>query len=168
MSLQPLLSAPFIIQIHAAAAVVAVVVGPLPLYRKRRDRLHKVVGYIWVAAMFCVATTAFFIHSFAVIGPFSPLHGFAVLTFWSLWRGVTLARQGNIHAHQATFRSLYWFGLMIAGLANFLPERRINEAVFGGQDHLGWIAIALGAVVLIGVSRGGQNRSENLRGPLTN
>jgi len=107
MSLEPLLSAPITIQIHVVAAVASVVLGPLPLYRTRRDQFHKVVGYAWVVAMFTVATTAFFIHSFAVIGPFSPLHGFALLTFWSLWRGVTLARQGNIHAHKATFRSLF-------------------------------------------------------------
>lgn len=158
MSFEPLVSAPLQIQIHAAAAVISVALGPLPLYRKRCDRLHKITGYIWVVAMFTVAVTAFMIHSFAVIGPFSPLHGFAILTFWSLWRGVTLARRGDIHAHQATFRSLYWFGLMIAGLANFLPDRRINQAVFGGEDTLGWIVIAAGAVVLVAVARAGRNR----------
>lgn len=156
MSLDPFLSAPLEIQIHAAAATVAVALGPLPLYRKRRDALHKVTGYIWSVAMLTVAVTAFFIHSFAVIGPFSPLHGFALLTFWSLWAGINHARAGRIRAHEATFRSLYWFGLMIAGLANFLPDRTTNEAVFGGQDHLGWVVIVIGGAVLIAIALAGR------------
>jgi uncharacterized membrane protein len=144
------------IQIHAAAATVAVLLGPLPIYRKRRDRLHKVAGYIWVTAMLAVAVTAFFIHSFAVIGPFSPLHGFALLTLWSLWRGIDAARRGDIVVHEATLRSLYWFGLLIAGLANFLPDRRINQMFFDGQDQLGWIVIALGGAALVGLALKGR------------
>lgn len=150
MSLDPIFAAPLHIQIHAAAATVAVLLGPLPLYRKRRDMLHKVTGYIWVTAMLAVAVSAFFIHTFAVIGPFSPLHGFALLTLWSLWTGVAAARSGNFRHHRLAFRNLYWFGLIIAGSANLLPGRMVNEAVFGGRDQLGWIAIALAAAVITG------------------
>ena len=159
MSLEPFLTAPLQIQIHAIAALTAVVVGPLPLYRKRRDRIHKVAGYIWVTAMFTVAVTAFFIHSVAVIGPFSPLHGFALLTFWSLYSGLRHIFAGRVRAHQLTFRSLYWFGLWAAGLANFLPDRRTNQALFGGNDSLGWIVIALGGLVIFGVARAGRRPS---------
>ena len=35
------------------------------------------------------------------------------------------------------------FGLIPAGLANFSPDRRTNEAVFGGSDSLGWIVIGV-------------------------
>lgn len=145
MSLAPFLDAPMQIQVHAFAALTAVTIGPIALYRRQRDRIHKYVGYVWVLAMLTVAVSAFFIHSFAVIGPFSPLHGFAVVTFWSLWTGMRHIYAGRVRAHQATFRSLYWFGLMLAGLANFLPDRRANEVLFSGQDGLGWIAIATGA-----------------------
>lgn len=149
MSLQPILDAPIQVQIHAGAALMALVLGPVALYRQRRDRTHKTVGYIWVIAMFTVALSAFFIHSFAVMGPFSPLHGFAILTFWSLWQGLYHARAGRIEAHQAALRGLYWYGLLIAGLANFLPDRRINQVVFGGNDDLGWIVIGLGIGLII-------------------
>ena len=151
MSLEPLLSAPLPIQIHAASAMAAIVLGPLPLYRQRRDMVHKVVGYMWVVAMAWAAFSSFFIYSFAIIGPFSPLHGLAILALWSLWRGISYARADNIPAHRATFRSLYWTGLMIAGLANFLPNRRINEAVFNGHDELGYIVIAVGAGGLLAI-----------------
>jgi len=157
MSLDPFLSAPLYIQFHAGAALLAIALGPVAIYRQRRDRIHKVVGYVWVTAMFTVAASAFFIHSFAVIGPFSPLHGLALLTLWSLYMGVTHARAGRIRAHKATFRSLYWYGLMIAGLANFLPDRRINQTVFGGNDGLGWIVIGLGAFALVWLALRGRN-----------
>ena len=156
MSLDPFLSAPLYIQVHAAAATFAVLTGPIALYRQRRDVIHKTLGYVWVVSMFTVAISSFWIHSFAVIGPFSPLHGLAVLTLWSLWNGVNHARHKRITAHKAVFRSLYWFGLMIAGLANFLPDRRINHAVFGGNDDLGWVVIGLGAAILIGIAIGGR------------
>jgi len=149
MSLQPFLDAPAHIQVHAAAATLAAILGPIPLYRKRRDGLHKTLGYVWVLAMATVAISAFFIHSFAVIGPFSPLHLFAILTLGSLWFGIKFARQGDIRRHQVVFRNLYWFGLWIAGLANFLPGRTSNEAAFGGADHLGWVMIALGGAVIL-------------------
>jgi len=149
MSLEPFITAPIHIQLHAAAATLAVVIGPVALYRKRRDLAHKVVGYVWFVAMLTVAVSAFFIHSFAVIGPFSPLHGFALLTFWSLWRAITSVKRGDIRTHELTLRSLYWFGLIAAGLANFLPDRRTNEAIFGGQDHLGFIVIGIGVAAII-------------------
>ena len=150
MSLDPFLNAPLSLQLHAGAAMLAIAIGPIPIYRRKRDIWHKTFGYVWVLAMAVVALSSFFIHSFAVIGPFSPLHGLAVLTMWSLWRGITAARAGRISVHRATFRGLYWYGLLIAGLANFLPDRRINQAVFGGQDQFGWFVIVAGAMALIG------------------
>ena len=161
MSLAPFLDAPVQIQIHAACALTAVLIGPVALYRRRRDCIHKYVGYVWVVAMFTVAVSAFFIHSFAVIGPFSPLHGFALLTFWSLWSGMRHIFAGRIRAHEATFRSLYWFGLMLAGLANFLPDRLVNQALFGGADRFGWIAIAFGGAGIAFVAIRGRRRTAN-------
>ena len=165
MSIAPFPDAPLQIQIHAACAVTAIALGPLALYRKKRDRVHKWVGYVWVAAMFTMAVTAFFIHSFAVIGPFSPFHGFALLTFWSLWTGMRHIFAGRVRAHEATFRSLYWFGLMLAGLANFLPDRLTNQVVFGGRDSLGWIAIALGGAGIALVALRGRKSAPRAGAP---
>jgi uncharacterized membrane protein len=53
--------APLQIQIHAIAALMSVALGPVVLYRTRRDRLHKMAGYIWISATLTVATTSWFI-----------------------------------------------------------------------------------------------------------
>lgn len=148
MSFSPFLDAPLIIQLHVGAALLAILIGPIALYRPQRDRVHKTIGYVWFLAMACVAVSAFFIHSFPVVGPFSPLHLFAILTLWSLWSALVHVRAGRIAAHRATLRSLYWHGLTIAGLFTFLPGRVTNRMLFDERPELGWVVIGLGAPLL--------------------
>ena len=45
MSFDPLLTAPFQIQLHVGFAVIAIVLGPIALFRTRRDRIHRITGY---------------------------------------------------------------------------------------------------------------------------
>lgn len=149
MTFDPILAAPPVIQIHAAAASLALLLGPLPLLRKRYDRLHKVAGYVWVTAMAVTALTAFGIHGVALIGPFSPIHLLAVLTLVSLVTGIRYVIKGNIRAHRATMTNLYLRGLVLAGLFNVLPGRTVSRMLFPEQPELGWLVIALGLSALI-------------------
>ncbi len=150
MTLTPFLTAPLHIQLHATAAIIALVLGPLALYRTRRDRLHKITGYIWMLAILVTALSSFAITSFGVIGPISPIHLLSVLALWSLWRGITTIRAGNLAAHRATLRNLYWRGMMIAGLFNFLPTgRMVNRTVFPDRPELGWVVIGLGLAAMV-------------------
>lgn len=154
MSVMPLLSAPLEIQIHATSAMLAIALGPVAIYRQRRDRIHKTVGYIWVVAMVSVAITSFWIHTFAVIGPFSPLHGLALLALWSVYEGMRHAFAGRIAAHRAAMTSLYWNGLLVAGLFNFLPGRTINRMVFPETPQAGyWVMAAVGGVIALRLGR---------------
>lgn len=43
---EPLFNASLQIQLHVTAALVFILLGPFALYRTRRDRLHKTLGYI--------------------------------------------------------------------------------------------------------------------------
>ena len=148
MTLTPLLDASPAIQIHVALAMLAIGIAPFALLRKRRDRLHKTLGYIWVVTMAGVALSSFGIHAFAMIGPFSPIHLFAIYTLWSLWRGLRHALRGDYRAHRATYQGLYWYGLLVAGSLNFLPGRRINQMMFGGNDGLGLVLVGALALAL--------------------
>lgn len=80
MTLSPILTAGPEVQLHIAAAIVSIVLGPFALYLRRGTRLHRSVGYSWVVAMMVLALSSFAIHGFGLIGPFSPLHGLALLT----------------------------------------------------------------------------------------
>ena len=89
MTFEPILNAPIYILIHASAAMIALLMGPFVILRNRRDRLHKIVGYIWVVVMACAAISSFWIMEFRLIGPFSPIHGLSIYVLWSLYRGVS-------------------------------------------------------------------------------
>ena len=141
MTLLPFLSAPLPVQVHIIAAVLALILGPIALYRRRRDRTHKVVGYVWVTAMAVLAVGSFLIPShFTPIG-IGPLHGFAILTLWSLWARIKAAIARDIGRHEAILRSLYSNGLIIAGAFTFLPGRTLNQMLFGAPSHWGWLVI---------------------------
>lgn len=150
MTLSPLMDAPIHIQIHVIAAILSVALGPFVILRHRRDRLHKIGGYIWCMAMFTVAASSFWIREYALIGPLSPIHLLSVLTLWSLWEGLRHAIARRIDAHRIVFRNLYWYGLLVAGTFNFLPGRRMNEVVFGQFEDLGvWFIAAVGVFVVV-------------------
>jgi uncharacterized membrane protein len=127
-------SAPIYIQIHALAALIALIIGPLALYRKRRDLVHKIVGYTWIIAMLITAISSFWISSFGIIGPFSPIHLLSIWTFIVVVRAINFARLGKVKAHSEMLRWLYWGGLWVAFALNFLPGRLSNRVLFGSTE----------------------------------
>lgn len=150
MTLAPLMQMPLSVQIHVAAALTAVLLGPFVILRPRRDRLHKIGGYLWVVAMAVTALSSFWITGLAVLGPFGPIHLLSVLTLWSLWAGMRHAVAREIEAHRIVFRNLYCRGLLVAGLITFLPGRRMNAVLFGEASELGyWLIGCVGGAVLI-------------------
>lgn len=152
MTLTPLLHTPLYLQIHIAGALISIVLGAFVILRRRRDRIHKISGYIWTVAMAAVALSSFWIHEIRVVGPFSPLHILAFVTLWSLWVGIRHAIAGRINAHRTVFRNLYWYGLLVAGTVNFLPGRRMNQAVFGSDPELGYWLMGAVATLAIGLN----------------
>jgi len=149
MTLDPYLSIAPNIQFHIACALLALMLGPVALYQRTRDRRHKVVGYTWVVLMGSVALSSFTITSFGVIGPFSAIHLLAVWTLWSLFLAIRHAAAGRIALHRSVMRNLYWYGLIIAGLFNFLPGRATNALFFQGQEHNGYYVLGAGIAVLV-------------------
>lgn len=151
-TLAPLLQAEPLVQIHTVSAVVALLLGPVSLYG-RKGRVHKCLGYVWFVAMAVVALSSFGIFNFRLIGPFSPIHLLSVVTLIALARSLTYARSGRIAAHKRVMMALYWYGLVMAGLFNFLPGRLVNQMALAQMADLGIyvIAVGLAAMVLRGV-----------------
>jgi uncharacterized membrane protein len=154
MSLEPFFEVPLVVQAHVVGALLALVLGPLAMLRRRRDFWHKALGYGFVLAMSLTACSAAFIYSLRLIGPFSPIHLLIPLTLYSLWMGVRLARRGEVKAHRAQMASLYWQAIGVAGLFTFLPTRLMNELVFGGGSWLGFAGVAVvGGVFMVWLTR---------------
>lgn len=148
MTLSPLLDAAPVVQLHILCALLALVLGPIALYG-RKSRLHKITGYTWIVAMVGLAGSSFFIHSFALIGPFSPIHLLSLFALWSIYEALRHIFAGRIAAHRLVMRNLYWYGLIIAGLVNFMPGRTINRSIFPALPAAGWLVIAAGLTIMV-------------------
>jgi uncharacterized membrane protein len=133
MDLAPLLNASPVIQIHAVAAMLALLIGAAVLFRRKGDRPHKAMGRVWVALMGIVALSSFFIWTIRLWGLFSPIHLLSIFTLVMLWRGVGFARRRNIRLHRLTMQVTYVAALIITGLFTLLPGRIMNKVVFGPE-----------------------------------
>jgi len=150
MTLDPILAASPEILWHVAFASVAVLTGPVALFRMRRDRLHRWSGRIWVAAIVGLSTTGLLIEShFAGIGHFGPVHLFCILALWGVTEGIWHIRRGAVAAHRACMQSVFFGALGLAGLFTLLPGRTMNRALFGESSDLGFPVVAAGAILLV-------------------
>ena len=152
MSLTPLLVAPLAIQIHATAAIAAMLLGALVLFRRKGTPLHKAMGRLFVLLMLVVATSALFINEIRMIGPFSPIHIFVVVTYCAIALGLWRIRQGDVQGHRAAMVSLYFGALFLTGAFTLLPGRRMHDVLFGAAA--GWTpaAIAIPLALISGMT----------------
>jgi uncharacterized membrane protein len=151
MSLTPFLDASFAIQLHAACAVLAVLVGPINLLRAKRDWIHRRTGHLWVALMIVAAGSALWIT--ATLGPtiagFGLIHGFSVLVGVTLWRALRAIRLGDVKGHEKGMRGLYLQALCIPGLFAIMPGRRISASLFGEPNFAAWAVFPLACFALL-------------------
>lgn len=143
MSLDPILHSSPVIQIHTFAACLAFLLGPVVILRRRRDRMHRILGYAWVGAMIVTALTALGIFELRLIGPFSPIHGFSVLVAVMLWRAVRAIRAGRVVEHGRTITQLYIWSMGVAGLFTMVPGRRMHAVLMGDYGWPGFWAVAV-------------------------
>ena len=121
-----------VIATHALVAIFAIVAATVQMALPKGKGPHRVLGYVWLAAMALVALWSFWIHEFRVIGPFSPIHILSAITLVTLVYSLRAARRGNIAAHRASMTSLYVFALLITGAFTLLPGRTMHAVIFGG------------------------------------
>ena len=117
---------------HALAAFAAVPPGAAPLWMPKGGRVHRIMGYIWVALMAIVSLSSFFIHELRLVGAFSPIHLLSIFTLWSLYMAIRAAKDRRINAHRRWMQNLYVMALLITGAFTFLPGRTMHMVLFGG------------------------------------
>ena len=131
MSLVPLLSTSPVVQIHAFAAIFALLVGISQLVLRKGTMRHRTVGYIWTITMITVAASSLFINQIRMLGPFSIIHLFSInvllMTPFAMWR----AYNGNMKGHGRAMKTTFWSALIIAGLFTLLPGRIMHQVIFG-------------------------------------
>jgi len=138
MTLDPLLEAPLVVQIHAFGAMAGLALGIVQLAAPKGTLPHKTLGLVWIAIMAAVGISSAFIQHPVQPGDpfwkrFSPIHVFTLLTAYSLLQGGRLLLRGGpgLKFHSRPFIGLFIGGLVVAGALAFLPGRIMNEVAFG-------------------------------------
>lgn len=131
MSLAPLLNAPLVIQLHAFAAMSALVLGLVQFAAPKGTLPHRTLGWVWVALLATVSVSSFWIHQIRLVGPWSPIHLLSVFSLTMLPLGVWYAHRHQVSGHRITMISIFTGGLVIAGLFTLVPGRIMHAVVFG-------------------------------------
>lgn len=129
---------------HVVAALFVLAIGPVQILRRRRDRVHRTMGYLWVAAMYYVCFSSFGIVS---DGHFSWLHGLSAFTIVTVTLGLISAVRHNIPAHRGNMVGSY-LGIAVAfGFAVGVPGRSIPLLLLADPGTAFFVA----ALVLLSV-----------------
>jgi uncharacterized membrane protein len=131
MSLAPLLAAPAVVQLHAFAALAALVLGLVQFAGVKGTRAHRLLGWAWVLLMLTVAASSFAITGHAGKGRLSWVHALSawVLLFAPL--ALLAARRGKVRLHGRSMAGLYIGALLVTGALTLLPGRIMHGVVFG-------------------------------------
>lgn len=139
MTLEPLLQAPLIVQIHAFGAMAGFVLGAVQLAAPKGTLPHRGLGVVWIVIMAIVGISSAFIYRPTEPGDpfwarFSPIHLFTLMTAYALVRGGSLLIRGGpvMRFHSRPFVGLFIGGLIVAGALAFLPGRIMHQVAFGG------------------------------------
>lgn len=119
-------SLPSMVQWHITCAVIALLAGPVVLIRKKGDRLHKLVGRVWVVSMYGLALTG--IPMWLAHRSGGPLILFSAITLVSLTIALRAAFKGDIRTHLRFMIGSY-IGLLTALVFSMLPGRVVANWV---------------------------------------
>lgn len=130
-----------LIAVHAVAASYSLLFGAFQLLRKTKGgKLHKIIGRIWVAAMYLVCFTSFGIQT--LNGGLSWLHGLSLLTIVTVSIGFWSAIKRKIPAHKSFMTGSYFgvLGAFVGVIA--VPSRRIPSMAVENPFGLAlWVSI---------------------------
>ncbi|WP_210603198.1 DUF2306 domain-containing protein [Brevibacterium oceani] len=133
------------VAIHAIAASGVVLLGPIQILRRTKDRKHRFIGRSWVILMYFVCVSGMFIYS--LTGSFTAFHALAIWTFISTTLGVIAIRRGKVRRHIFMMVGSY-LGALTAGIfAAIIPGRDIPRLAVSDPGLL-WSLVAL-VIVLV-------------------
>lgn len=121
---------PLNIWLHIATVMLALILTPVMLLRRRGDRFHRQLGWVWATAMLLTALISFDMR-YTNRGGFSFIH---ILSAWTLIQVpiiVWSARTHNVVRHRRSVRGMVIGALLIAGFFTFPFNRLLGHWLFG-------------------------------------
>jgi uncharacterized membrane protein len=121
---------PVFVWAHILTILAALVLTPVMMLRRRGDRLHRRLGYVWVAAMAATAAFTFGIRGINQ-GSLSLIH---ILSAWTLVQVPVIvwhARRRQHRAHRTAVRGMVTGALLVAGIFTFPFDRLMGHWLFG-------------------------------------
>ena len=115
---------------HIFTILIALTLTPVMLLRRRGDRLHRRLGWIWAASMALTAALTFGIRGINS-GSLSLIH---ILSAWTLIQVpliVWAARNHQHMRHRNSVRGMVAGALLIAGFFTFPFDRLMGHWLFG-------------------------------------
>ena len=121
---------PWVIQLHIAAALLALLLGTVQLVGIKGTGVHRLIGWTWVVAMVTVAISSLFIRQINP-GSFSLIHLLSGWTLIALPMALFAIRRGRVASHASGMTWTFVGGLIVAGAFTFLPGRLLWQVFFG-------------------------------------
>lgn len=121
---------PLTIKIHIIAALTALGIGTIILFRPKGTGFHKTLGWTWVIAMGTTAVSSLFITGLNG-DAYSFIHLLSGWTIIGLPMAIYAIRNRKVEAHKRAMTGMFVGGLLIAGALTFLPGRFMFEFLLG-------------------------------------
>ncbi len=130
MNIKPLLDAGLAVQLHVAAAALAIVLSAAIISVRRGTPAHRQIGRAWVAMLAIICISSFWITGMNGSG-YSWIHLLSAWTLLGLSKAVWAVRAGNVRMHKYAMISTMAGALGGAGLFAFMPGRLMNAVLVG-------------------------------------
>jgi uncharacterized membrane protein len=121
---------PSIVWAHLATILLALALTPVLLWRKRGDRWHRRMGWVWTVSMLVTALLSFQIRLLGH-GGFSVIHLLSAWTVVGVPVIVLAARRHDIKRHRGMARGFVVGALLAAGFFTFPFDRLLGSWLFG-------------------------------------
>lgn len=114
---------------HIATVGIALALTPVMLLRKRGDKQHRWLGWVWVLSMFLTAAISLDIRLINR-GSFSLIHILSIWTIIQVPLIVWHARNHRVAKHRSAVRGMTFGALLIAGFFTFPFGRLMGQWLF--------------------------------------
>ena len=118
-----------IIWLHLATIGTALAITPVMMWRKRGDRWHRRLGWVWAVCMFATALISLQIR-LTNHGAFSLIHILSIITLIGVPVLVLSARRHDIRRHRGQARGFVIGALLVAGFFTFPFDRLLGRWLF--------------------------------------